>query len=256
MFFKEYYKAISDCIDAKFRGIHYENLNPSDKGELCELFIKEFLTDSLGDAYKIYRGGKIIDYENNHSKQLDIVLCGKKTIKIFGDKGLYPTESVFGVFSISATLTKRKLIDSIEEFKSIPKINYDLSLPGFLPQSYVHQCSDAWRYLIPYKCLFTFQGEIKEDFVEILKEYSMTHSIPPYCLPDLIVVNKRGVIQKRIERNAANELEFDFDFIDFESYSNYGYVFSWMVFNLYTMAYEENIIQPKYERYFNKDLEL
>ena len=77
MFFKEYFKSIADVIDAKYKGHITLNQNNADKGELCEIFIRDFLVETLGDSFKIARGGKIIDFTGNYSRQLDIVLTAK-----------------------------------------------------------------------------------------------------------------------------------------------------------------------------------
>ena len=132
MFFKDYFISIANIIDSKFRGYEKITRNPADKGELCEIFMKEFLLDALEDSFKIFRGETIVNSLEIESKQIDIILTGKKSIKLFGDKGIFPTETVQGCFSITATLTKDKLIDCCNEFKSIPKKGY-----GFLPAAFV-----------------------------------------------------------------------------------------------------------------------
>jgi hypothetical protein len=76
---------------------------------LCEIFVKEFLTNALEDNYRTVRGGQIVNSNDDHSKQIDIILCSKRTSKIFSDKGIYPTETVKGVFSITSTLDLPKL---------------------------------------------------------------------------------------------------------------------------------------------------
>jgi hypothetical protein len=61
-------------LDAEFRGMERRGQNPSDKGELCKIFFKDFLDDIFGDQFKIFRGGKVINIDENESKQIDIVL--------------------------------------------------------------------------------------------------------------------------------------------------------------------------------------
>jgi hypothetical protein len=131
MFFKNYFLGVADVLQAKFHGHERSNQHSGDKGELCENFVQEFLKDSLADNFKIFRGGQVINSHGQQSKQLDIVLCGKRTIKIFGDKGIYPVESVFGVFSITSTLSFSKLKDCMHEFHSIPKHDYYFSMEKF-----------------------------------------------------------------------------------------------------------------------------
>ncbi|MCS3797862.1 hypothetical protein GGD38_003224 [Chitinophagaceae bacterium OAS944] len=52
------------------------------KGELCESFVKDFLADTLGSLFKIYREGNIIKSKKEISRQLDIIrLTEEKLIK-------------------------------------------------------------------------------------------------------------------------------------------------------------------------------
>ncbi len=51
MFFNNYFNSVAEIIQAKFNGSSYNDQNPADKGELCEIFIKEFLIDSIGDNF-------------------------------------------------------------------------------------------------------------------------------------------------------------------------------------------------------------
>jgi len=85
MFFKDYFNSVAECMNFKYKGHQRKNQNPVDKGELCEIFIKEFLEDTFSDHFKIFRGGKIISSDNGESKQLDIVLCSKNS-KYYGLK--------------------------------------------------------------------------------------------------------------------------------------------------------------------------
>src|SRR5882757_3359743 len=115
MFFKNYFNSLADILDAKLKGYERDQMNPADKGELCEVFIKEFLQDTLGDNFRIFRGGKAVNSGGMESKQLDIVVCSKRMITIFLDKGVYPIETVKGVFSITSTLDLAKLDKCMEE---------------------------------------------------------------------------------------------------------------------------------------------
>lgn len=170
MFFKEHFISLADIIDSKFRGYEKIAKNPADKGELCEIFMKEFLIDALEDSFKIFRGGRIVNSIGEESKQLDIILTGKRTIKIFGDKGIYPTETVYGCVSVTATLTKDKLLDCCREFKSIPKENSHFYSDGYLKKDFIEQSINAWRYLIPYKCIFAYNGQVKEEWINEIKK--------------------------------------------------------------------------------------
>jgi hypothetical protein len=252
MFFKNHFISIADIIDAKFKGYQYTAKNPADKGELCEIFIKEFLSDSLGDSFKIFRGGRVVNNFGDESKQIDIVLTGKKSIKLFGDKGIYPTETVYGCISVTATLSKQKIIDCCNEFKSIPKTGYAFLSPGFLSESYKQQSLAVWKTLAPYKCVFAFQGDLNEGWIEDMLAISKDAEIPHNILPDLVIVNKIGFIEKILTKDKKTE----FGFILFsDAYKNYGVPFGKLLYNLNTFNWEELFLQPDLKHYFNKDME-
>jgi len=195
MFFKEYFNSLADCLDAKFQGMKRKEQNPSDEGELCEIFIKDVLIDLFVDNFKIYRGGKVVNINNLESKQLDILLLAKNSIKLFGDKGIYPVESVFGVFSVTATLSHKKLFeDCIKGFKSIPKDDPQFEFQHFIEIPDLEQkMITGWQNLFPFKCIFGFTGNINEKWEEELNELVKKDPSVKVFLPDLIIVNKKGV---------------------------------------------------------------
>jgi hypothetical protein len=252
MFFKDRLISIAEIIDAKFKG--YANIAdnaPSDKGKLCELFIKQVLIDALGDSFKIFRGGRIVNCFGVESKQIDILLTGKLNIKLFEDKGIYPTETVYGCISVTATLSKNKLIDCFNEFKSIPKKGYSFLSHGYLPESYVKQSVNVWKTLLPYKCVFAYKGDIAEEWINDLKELSRSCEIPMNVIPDLIIVNKIGFIEKI----PTKEMIPNFSFIKFSDvYKNYGLPFGKLLYHLNNFSREEYLLQPELKEYFNKDM--
>lgn len=254
MFFKEYFNSVADIIHAKFKGHISLNQNNADRGELCEIFIKDFLFETMGDSFKFARGGKIIDYKGNYSKQLDIIITAKKSLKLFIDKGIYPTETVFGVVSITSTLSKKKILDCCKEFISIPKENYRFSAEGYLNSQYIKETNAVWKNSIPYKIIFAFNGSLKEEWIKELLKLNST-SINPYnTIPDLIILNKKAYIEKSFFKNAKGELDFKLNYISFDKYDYYGVVFAKMLFHLNALSHEEIILKPDLSFYFNQDL--
>ena len=251
MFFKEKLISIAEIIDAKFKGdATIANRAPSDKGELCELFIKQVLIEALGDSFKIFRGGRIVDYTGAKSKQIDIILTGKKNIRFFEDKGIYPTETVYGCISVTATLSKKKLIDCCNEFISIPKTKFSFRGYGFLPEKYMNQSIELWKTLIPYKCIFAFQGDIKEDWIKIIKETAKNWENIPNAMPDLVIVNKVGFIEKKFTKEKT-----EFKFTSFsDTYKNYGTPLGKLLYHINNFNWEEFILPIELSRYLNMDL--
>jgi hypothetical protein len=252
-----------DCLDDQFRGIERKGQNTSDKGELCEIFIKSLLYDVFNDQFKIFRGGKIVNIDNKESKQIDIVLSAKNTIRIFGDKGIYPIESVFGVFSITSTLDHPKLFGKngiIEEFISIPKENPQIYYinPGLLKYSEdnIKEINENWFKLFPFKCAFGFTGDINIKWEEELNKMVAADSNLKNFLPDLIVVNKKGMIRKIHDKPIKTILgliiDKDFLFTSFEQV-DYGVALVTIINDLYNLSKWQYEIVPSYSAYFNKD---
>jgi hypothetical protein len=257
MFFRERFISLADSLQSDFEGHSRPGQNPADKGELCENFIKNFLNQYVGNIFNIYRGGKIINIDEKESKQLDIVLCSKGALEIFRDKGpIFPIETVFGVFSVTANLDHPKLLDCIEEFKSIPKENLKFRFDP--PVIDTLENRNVYEKIIPYKCVWAFKGDINLEWeVELNKMVADNPDIKNY-LPDFIIVNKKGVIEKSNEServtNTGEILKKDFHYTDFNKYKNYGACFGTILNHLYKISNWSKVIIPYYWEYFNKDL--
>lgn len=255
MFFKEYFKSVADIIEAKYKGHLTLNQNPADKGELSEIFIKDFLIETLGDSFKIARGGKIIDYKGELSKQLDIIIQGKKSLKLFYDKGIYPTETVYGVISVTSTLDKKKVLDCCDEFISIPRKNLIVSIENYVGNDYMEKTKVFWRTHLPVKVIFAYTGTLQKDWIpEIIEKSKKSHHTDQSWInnvPDLIIVNKKGYFIKGYNKEVTDCMlqYFSFD----ENHDNYGLPFSKILLWLNTIAYEEAIVKPVLEYYLNQD---
>lgn len=254
MFFKDYFNSIADIINSRYIGHITLNQNNADRGELCELFIKDYLLETIGDSFKIARGGKIIDCTGNQSKQLDIILTAKKSLGLFYDKGIYPTESVYAVVSVTSSLDKEKLMQCCKEFISIPKSNYAFLAKGFLDSKYSRESEDVWKKFIPYKCVFAYSGDIREEWIEGILDLNSVSINPLNTCPDLIIVNKKGFIEKRVLKKDNGEPEFELRFISFDNFKYYGFPFCKMLYDMNNLSHEEFIMSPRLEEYFNQDL--
>ena len=257
MFFRDYFNSIVDCLDAKFKGMQRKGQNPVDRGELCEMFLKDFLCDLFSNQFEIFRGGKIVNIDNLESKQIDILLTSKNTIKIFRDKGIYPIESVYGVFTVTATLDHSKLHDCIEELKSIPKQNPKFTIHPLLNSK---QVLKKWTQRFPYKCIFGFTGDINQGWCNELNQIVKQNPTTKEYLPDSIVVNKKGVINKIYDNDKPRELigggtaEDDFFYTDFDQFKYYRGAIQLIANDLFVLSSWQQYVFPSYHEYFNKDL--
>jgi hypothetical protein len=254
MFFDGYFNSVAAIISARLKGYERDRMNPADKGELCELFIKEFLEDALGDTFRIFRGGKIVNVAGAESRQIDIILCSKRAIKIFSDKGIYPTETVKGVFSIASTLDLPKLTQCMEEFNSIPKTGYHFIGQQFIPEKFRIETQRVFENLTPVTCIFAYHGEIQQSWVQHIQKWVRENKPNPSLTPDIIVVNNQGMIFKSWTKTGENRYNVDWHFVDF-SVTNYpGDAFARVVHDLYNLSYEELWMQPDFTNYFNRDI--
>jgi len=256
--FKDYFNSIADTLQCNFEGTKGIN-HPGDKGELCEIFVKNFLERTLSDVYRIVRGGIIVNIDGKKSKQLDIILTGRNTINIFEEKGLYPVESVFGVFSITAKLDRKKLFSScLEEFKTIPKENLRLH-PGILDKEKV---LSEWQKNVPIKCIFAYDGSLNEKWETELNEAVRTKPEEKNFFPDFIIINKKGMITKIIKKPTRSSdgalINKDFHYTRFgkhpRGYSFYGAALEHILVKLYNLSCWQFFITPEYHEYFNMDM--
>lgn len=252
MFFKTYLNGLAETLDIKYRSSLRQGINSADIGELCELFIKEFLLDYLDDHFRIFRGGNIVNIAGMRSPQLDVVLTNKSALKIFGDKGIYPIETVAAVFSITSNLTVPKLIKCIKELGKIPKSHYHFGFEKFYGDDFKKQTMDAWRHVIPYSCIFGFTGKIDSKVIHKINDHLLEttdHSL----WPSIIIVNRKGMLEKEIEKSKEGKIKIQYTFTKFDSKEVWGVCFSKILFHLYNASKEQNYMMPNYGKYFAQD---
>jgi hypothetical protein len=254
MHFKEYCDSIADKLDAQLKGYSHSDLNPADKGELCEVFVKDVIEEALGDLYRIFRGGKIISAGGGISKQLDVVVCSRQAIKFFSNKGKYPTETVKGVFSITSTLDLSKLDDCLAEFASIPKKGYHFVSPKDLyPEKFKIETQRIFENLTPVCCVFAYKGNIQASWIDHLRQWAEANQPNPSLLPTFIIVNKKGMIFRGVSRLAEDSFKFTYHYVDFSATSHPGEAFARLLNDLFNLGKEDQYMQPDYTYYFNAD---
>ncbi len=252
MFFKNLLNGVAETLDIKYKSSLRDGINSADIGELCEVFIKEFLTNCLDDQYKIFRGGNIVNTTGDRSPQLDVVLTNKNALKIFDDKGIYPIETVIGVFSITSNLTLTKLKKSIAEVGKIPKFNYYFQMEKFYGEKFINETHKLWEHIIPFSCIFGFKGSIKESWLTNINE-EVSKTKDKSLWPSLIVVNKKGMFEKFVKGSNNGELEYWYEYVPINEKEKYGYYISKILFHLYTYSGEQYFRNPNYGKYFEKD---
>jgi hypothetical protein len=241
-FFTDYFHSVTQVLSAKFRGMRWQNQNPADIGELSETFLKEVLQKFFGGVLRAHRGGKIISAQRKESKQIDVLLTGQNTLALFEDKGVYPVETVFGAFAITSTLDLPKLKTSIQNLASIPnespRILLPLQHPANIPAFVQH-----WRDNYPLRCVFGFDGPIAASWITTMLEIEKNDRIRHEDMPDLVIVNERGVIVRGLKGQpmaSGGTSNAPYHFIDFQE--------------LHNGCYWVSSVFPDYLPYFNPDM--
>lgn len=252
MFFKNLLNGTAEALDIRYQSSLRDGINSADIGELCEIFIKEFLTNCLDDQYKIFRGGNIVNTIGDRSPQMDIILTNKNALKIFGDKGIYPIETLIGVFSITSNLTLQKLGDCIKQLSKIPKHNYSFLMDTFYGEKFKNDTDILWKNAVPFSCIYGFKGNIKESWLDEINKQSRGIS-DKSLLPSLIVVNKKAMLEKCIKKGKDGQIMYRYEFVPINTKDKYGYYLSKILFHLYNLSGEQNFRTPNYGRYFDKD---
>ncbi len=255
MFFREYLNAAADIIDAKFRGNRWQGQNSADIGEVCEVFVNEFLSQFLSNQFSIFRGGNIVSSVGNKSEQMDIVLCDKHCPVIFAHKGLYPIEAVLGVFAVTSNLTRAKLGSSITCLGSIPdetpRFYYIAPWRGTLEPD--ENVIETWRRRVPYRCIFGINGVPDDDSVVELNQAATKNKFALERMPDLIVVNRCGMIVKNRPDLLVDgkAIEGPFYFADVQAESRFWMPLAHIIDDLAQVyALWGGCILPKYDEYF------
>jgi hypothetical protein len=255
-FFTDYFHSVTEVLNAKYRGMRWQNQNSADIGELCETFVKEVLQKFFGGVLRAHRGGKIISAGRKESQQIDVLLTGQNTLALFEDKGIYPVETVFGAFAITSTLDLPKLKASIRNLASIPNQQPRIELLMLDPAN-VPMYSKYWRDNYPLRCVFGFDGTIAESWIATMAEIEKTEAIRHDDMPQFVIINNRGVIVRGAHGTpmvSGNRSNAPYHFVDFQQLHNGCYWVSSLLANLYHLSKLQHVVFPDYLAYFNPDI--
>jgi hypothetical protein len=212
------------------------------------------LEQTLGDLYRIQFGGKVVNIDNDESKQIDIILASKRTPKLFADKGIYPIESVFGAFSITSTMDHAKLLSDLQVFASIPRRNLQFWTPSYLSGP---DLTAQWLEIFPSQTVFAFQGEIKSEWADEMHDIVEADPAKLVQMPEAVVVNKVGMIQKVPtgirSTSLGRPITKRFHYVDFTAEGDFFYGLMPTIGHLYKLSTCENYVQCNFLAYFNRD---
>ena len=171
--------------------------NSSDVGTEREGSYLSFLKRHLSRTCDAFLGGYIFDLQGNKSKQMDIIITNGNTPRFQmsgGNKQIAPLEGTIGVVESKSMLNRRELRDALEKCASIP----DMPDPKGILSPSIKGNHQLW-FDMPYKIIFAYNGNEKENIVNNVNEfYSEYSDIPVNRRPNIIhVLGKYVVLRTR-----------------------------------------------------------
>ncbi|EXB81045.1 hypothetical protein J542_3158 [Acinetobacter baumannii 299505] len=192
-------------ISAKMKGdfnISAQFQHNGNRGSYREDSLKNFLTNGkLPDTFGI-ASGEIISQYSQVSKQMDAIIFDKSKSIIFEaseSTKIFPIESVLGVIEVKSQLSKTKLIEGLENIKSLKSLH----APQLLTKNYGNHVQIGYYNTPPFGVIFaySFSGNSLESLRNNLKEWC--ESNPPEVWPNFICILDEGTINFR---NGLNDI--------------------------------------------------
>ncbi|MFH1933538.1 MAG: DUF6602 domain-containing protein [Pseudomonadota bacterium] len=169
------------------------------KGDICEVAVHSFLSETLGSRYTIGQG-QIFDSTGNQSKQQDIIIsddywCRRFTPKNPDEPALIPVESVYATIEVKKSLSSDKVRDAvqnIQSFKSLKreKTGYDY-VSSQVRLNFLERPNSKKPGTLGYKnpyfsAVFAFEATATiESVCENLK--NAVNQLPSYEWPDVVL---------------------------------------------------------------------
>lgn len=192
-------------ISAKMKGdfnISAQFQHHGNRGSYREDSLKDFLTNGkLPDTFGI-ASGEIISQYSQVSKQMDAIIYDKSKSIIFEaseSTKIFPIESVLGVIEVKSQLSKTKLIEGLENIKSLKTLH----APQLITKNYGDHVRIGYYNNPPFGVIFAYSlsGNSLESLRNNLKEWC--DSNPPEVWPNFICILDEGTINFR---NGLNDV--------------------------------------------------
>ncbi|KAB0651403.1 hypothetical protein F7P73_13670 [Acinetobacter bohemicus] len=192
-------------ISAKMKGdfnISAQFQHHGNRGSYREDSLKNFLTNGkLPDIFGI-ASGEIISQYSQVSKQMDAIIYDKSKSIIFESSEstkIFPIESVLGIIEVKSQLSKAKLIEGLENIKSLKTLH----APQLITKNYGDRVQIGYYNNPPFGVIFAYSlsGNSLESLRNNLKEWC--DSNPPEVWPNFICILDEGTINFR---NGLNDV--------------------------------------------------
>jgi len=191
MDFKEVFKGISDKLISDFK-ISAQIPHGTDKGTFREDALKKFLeNEKLPKKYTLGHG-QIITRKNDISKSVDIVIydnINSSPLLYNENTQIFPIESVYGVIECKSQLSREKLIEGLENIKSVKSI---------APNDRAYRkdvfVTTTYQRPTPFGIIFAYSlgNNSLESLEQNLREWEKMNNSKYW--PNLIVVLNEGLI--------------------------------------------------------------
>jgi len=192
-------------ISAKMKGdfnISAQFQHHGNRGSYREDSLKNFLTNGkLPDIFGI-ASGEIISQYSQVSKQMDAIIYDKSKSIIFESSEstkIFPIESVLGIIEVKSQLSKAKLIEGLENIKSLKTLH----APQLITKNYGDRVRIGYYNNPPFGVIFAYSlsNNSLESLKNNLKEWC--ESNPPEVWPNFICILDEGTINFR---NGLNDV--------------------------------------------------
>lgn len=172
---KELFKSVSDFVDLKFKmSTHFKH--SALQGDVRENTLNNFLSSGMLPAKFSIGTGEIVSTKSAVSKQVDLIIydsLNSTPLYLESVAQIYPIEMICGTVEVKSKLSKEKLLEGLENVKSI-KVLADKDKPFGIV--FGHALS----------------GNSLNSLKDNLQEWEENNDLSSW--PDLIVVNGEGVI--------------------------------------------------------------
>lgn len=186
-----YFNIIADklSIDHQLTGT---SKNSNDIGLNRETLVQTFLSRHLPKRLSAVLGGHIFGFEQQDSKQIDVILLNDIGLNFEEHQKLFtPVENVAAAFTIKSTLTSNELIDALGNIASIPQIDNDILKFKFLSPN---PFADFIKYN-PSFYVFAYDGVSLDTALLTIETFYRENSVPLNRRPCGIIVNKKYYIR-------------------------------------------------------------
>lgn len=188
---QEIFKNISKQLNLDFKNSKQINHN-GNKGDYREGQLYKFLSEKLPKKYGI-GSGEIISSCKQVSKQSDIVIYNQiDSVPLFTSSTVqvFPIESVYGIIEVKSELSKEKLLEGLNNIKSVKNLNMATNYRRILDQGITVTAKRSQPFGIIFA--YSLAKNSLQSLEQNLREWEAENQKEDYC--NLIIVLNEGII--------------------------------------------------------------